>query len=93
MNIFSYFAIFRPKELSPNHVGIYSVNSHGYVDLSGQIVVICKSIRRFIKCDFSNASFKTSNIVYWIKNKTFVDSTFSKTTFNALAEHGNQQFC
>ena len=90
MNIFSYFAIFRPKELSPNHVGIYSVNSHGYVDLSGQIVVICKSIRRFIKCDFSNASFKTSNIVYWIKNKTFVDSTFSKTTFNALAEHGNK---
>lgn len=90
MNLFSHFALFRRKELSPNHIGIHSANSHGYVDLSNQFLDSYKSIHKFIKCDFSNSSFMGSNAIYWIKDKTFIDSIFSKTTFNALAEHGNQ---
>lgn len=73
MNLFSHFALFRRKELSPNHIGIHSANSHGYVDLSNQFLDCYKSIHKFIKCDFSNSSFMDSNAIYWIKDKTAVE--------------------
>lgn len=78
------------KELSPNHIGKYSLDNQGYVVLQGQIIKDIKHIQKFTKCNFSNSSFMTSNIIYWIKNKSFIDSIFSKTSFNALAEHGNK---
>ena len=89
-NWFHQFCFFRLKELSPNHTGAYSLDSQGYVDLRGQEIKHLGRVHKFIKCDFSNSSFMASNAIYWIKGKTFIDSTFSKTTFNALAEHGNK---
>lgn len=74
----------KKKELSPNHKRMYTLDNQGYVDLRRKLIKSIKHIHKFIKCDFSNSSFSTStNAIYWIKNKTFIDSVFSNTTFNA----------
>ena len=91
--IYILFEKSKKKELSPNHKRMYPLDNQGHVDLCGKFIKSIKHIHKFIKCDFSNSSFATSNAIYWIKNKTFIDSVFSNTTFNALAEHGNKFCC
>ena len=79
----------RKRILSPGNNSRHPFNEYGYVDLGNQFIDCSKLACKYIKCDFSNSSFAHDNTIYWLKNKVFVDSLFSKTIFNTIAEHGN----
>lgn len=88
MNLLHYFN--RKRKLSPDHIGAFSLDKQRYVDLSRQRIDSSILADKYIRCNFSESSFAYSNTIYWIENKTFVDSVFHRTIFGAIAEHGNQ---
>lgn len=87
MNLLNFFK--RERELSPTNKGTYSLDRHGYLDLSNQSIDCSKLAGKYIKCNFSKSIFADTNTIYWIKGKIFIDSIFFKTIFNVLADHGN----
>ncbi len=89
MGLFHQLLYGRKRILSPESNCRYPLNKDGYVDLSNQFIDCSKLACKYIKCDFSKSSFARGNTIHWIENKVFVDSLFSKTAFNAIAEHGN----
>lgn len=88
MNLLNYFK--RERDLPPTHMGMYSLDEQGYLDLSNQFINCSKFVSKYIKCNFSKSIFADTNTIYWIKGKVFIDSIFYKTIFNALADHGNK---
>lgn len=89
MGLFYNLLYGRKRVLSPENNSGHTLNEDGYVDLSNQLIDCSKLAHKYIKCDFSKSSFARGNTIYWIENKVFVDSLFSRTAFNAIAEHGN----
>lgn len=88
MNLLKYFN--RKRDISPNNSGEYSLNEHGYINLSNQLIDSSDLARKYEKCDFSKSVFAHTDRIYWIENRIFIDSIFYKTVFKVLAEHGNK---
>lgn len=88
MNLLQYFN--KKRKLSPDHIGAFSLDKQRYVDLSRQRIDCSKLSDKYLRCNFAESSFTHSNTIYWIGNKTFIDSIFHRTKFGAAAEHGNQ---
>ena len=89
MSLFYRLLYGRKRILSPENNCRYPLNKDGYVDLSNQFIDCSKLAHKYIKCDFSKSLFAHRNTIYWLENKVFVGSLFSRTAFNAIAEHGN----
>ena len=88
MNLLKYFC--RKRELSPDHIGKYSLDKHGYVDLSNQRIDCSYLANKYIRCNFYKSLFAHSDTIYRIEGKAFIDSLFCGTIFKAAAEHGNK---
>lgn len=81
MGLFHRLLYGRKRILSPESNCGYPLNKDGYVDLSNQLIDCSKLAHKYSKCDFSKSSFAHGNTIYWLENKVFVDSFFSKTAF------------
>lgn len=88
VNLLKYFC--RKRELSPDHIGKYSLDKHGYVDLSNQRIDCSYLANKYIRCNFYKSLFAHSDTIYRIEGKAFIDSLFCGTIFKAAAEHGNK---